>query len=418
MTVAPQDVDAEEAVLSAMLLAPAAIDSALAELEPQHFFRSSHGQLFATIRALHLAGTPVDPLTVANALEAAGTLSEVGGRAHVNEVASRVTAAAHVAHHARIVREQAARRELQRALMVAQQQIEQGASAETVQADLDRALLERSLRERGDSAVVSSNELAAWHEAQTKDPPDVEAGLPGPWRFLPRLLPSRMYVIAGYTAHGKTAVACQFVEAACEAGGRVGYVSLEMGREDLTDRLVSAFGPVPYPQVQEKRIRPAHMEAYRGALRRLARWHLDVIDDSEANAAAVLRYQRIRRYDLLVVDHLHRIPLAADRYRLALEAEVRALTNVARLERVPILLLAQLSRPHGTDGFPRPSLSSLRDSAVIEQEAWQVSFVWRKAGEDDLPGEEAELITAKNRSGPCGVDTLRFDAPQVRYVLP
>ena len=145
---------------------------------------------------------------------------------------------------------------------------------------------------------------------------------------------------------------------------------------------------------------------------------MDVIDDLLSNSGTFLRAQRLRHYDLIIIDHLHEITLpgrAQDR-RVELEQEVHRITTLARQENVPVLLLAQLSRSGGTAPFPPPNLTMLRESGRIEQEAAMVSFVYRERDKKNLQLPESWFIIAKNRFGPVGRRSLDFIGDQVRFV--
>ena len=148
-----------------------------------------------------------------------------------------------------------------------------------------------------------------------------------------------------------------------------------------------------------------------------ADWDWELIDDEEVDPAAVRRHQRRGRYDLLIIDHLHRMPVKDKRYeRQELEDGVRRITNIAREFDVPVLLLSQLSRSNNPkEPFPRPTMADLRGSAMIEAEAAVVWFVWRKRDKQNQQTSDAELITAKNRFGAVGAHRLGFIGSQVRF---
>jgi replicative DNA helicase len=184
-----------------------------------------------------------------------------------------------------------------------------------------------------------------------------------------------------------------------------------MTRAQLFDRMLACYG-IPLPQVESRRPAPAYEDALERALKETAKWRVEINDERSANHATFRRWQRLRHYDLIVIDHLHEIDIegrAADR-RVNLEQELLRIASVARDLDVPILLLAQLSRGEG-----RPNLAKLRESGRIEQVAAQVQFIWRKPTESGEPGTEAELIVAKDRFGPTGKMPLHFDGEMVRF---
>ncbi len=205
----------------------------------------------------------------------------------------------------------------------------------------------------------------------------------------------------------------QFVRSACEAGARVGFASIEMTRDDLTDRLVSTFG-VPHARIQAREL--SHFEdVAEDALGQIESWDYEVIDDSEITPSGLTRAQRRGKYDFLVVDHLHCIRVKDKRHeREEISDNVLHITNIARTFDIPVLLLSQLSRGMKHDPYPRPGMSDLRGTSVIENLASMVMFVWRKR-EKGVRTSVAEIIVAANRFGPEGFRNLTFSERFVRF---
>lgn len=405
-----------------MLLNPLAIDRALEVLEPdghRKFYRASLGLVYRAIRAIHTDGNPVDEITLAAFLERHGKLEAAGGAERVHELAVIVPAFSNVAHYATIVRETWQKREIGEALYRAADKAWNGAAPDEAMEHSETAILE--LRDRidkgGKSEFATMHDLAQNLEDRVKDPPPVGGGVPCPFSFLKPMLPGRLYVLSGYTGDGKTVAAVQFAKTAAKRALKVGFFSIEMSKEQLFDRFVSSFG-IPLGLVESGRITDRYRNQYRDALREVSPWRVDVLDDRAANATTFQRFQRLRRYDLLIIDHLHEIDVGgrASERRQHLEDEVRRITTVARTENVPVLLLAQLSRPQGSHGFPRPTMAMLRETARIEQSAAQVAFIWRKRDDENMPLDEAEFIVAKNRFGPLGRVPLQFVGENVRFV--
>jgi replicative DNA helicase len=261
------------------------------------------------------------------------------------------------------------------------------------------------------SQMQSGSALSDQYRRELAAPPAVERGIATPFRWLRRLMPGRLYVLAGETAHGKTVLGGQYARAACQEGAAVGFFSIEMTRAQLFDRMLACYG-IPLPQVESRRVAPFYADTLERALKETARWRVEINDERSANHVTFRRWQRLRHYDLIVIDHLHEIDIegrASDR-RVNLEQELLRIASVARDLNVPILLLAQLSRGEG-----RPNLAKLRESGRIEQVAAQVQFIWRKPTESGEPGTEAELIVAKDRFGPTGKMPLHFDGEMVRF---
>lgn len=423
--VPPQNLEAEESVLGACLLSSTkAVELVLdSGLEPEHFYRDSHGAIFAAIRDLYAAGAPVDPMTLVDALERRGELDVVGGRLRVHELAALVPAWANAGHWCGIVVENWKRRETIAALGAGLEKVWEHATADEALVEVERDLLElRSKVDRGKRTVVPMAEAMEWFGEKTENPPDDVPGIDGPFRFWPKHFPGRLTVVGGYTADGKSIIGKQCAKAAAlgnafgeDRRARVGVVTLEMSWQDFTDRFVTSYG-VPYRQAHSGRIVGTARASASRAMAELRALEVDLIDDESADAAAIHRYQRLGRYDLLIVDHLHRIETAD---RADFEREVRMLSRLARFAEIPVILLSQLNRGSGSSTVaPRPTLASYRDSGVIEQEAALAAFIYRKRDGHGEPTDEAEFIVAKNRFGRTNSYPLELVAGEVRYREP
>jgi replicative DNA helicase len=414
MTVVPaQSLEAEESVLGAMLMSANAIDRVAAIIrDGAAFYRPSHGKLYELMVRMHYDGRPVDPITVDAAIKDEGE-PDVGSYGDLAMLVATTAATANVEHHARIVVDAWKRRKLKNLALGLVQLADEGTNGDDALDAFDQALVNaRSEFDRGVDTVRTAFDLANQYDREMKDPPDVDAGVPVPFPFLPPMQGGRLYVLGGYTGDGKTVGAVQFCRTAAEAGVRTGLVTLEMSAMQLVERIIASHG-VPYRQVIRRTFIGQHnVAAAEQAISQLTLWKLDLIDDPTADAAAIARYQRAGRYEFLIVDHLHRMAWTE---RRELEQEVVAITNIAKRFEIPVLLLVQLSRGQGSDPFPMPSLRSLRETSVIEQEASRVDFIWRRRDDKHLPTEEAEYIIAKNRYGPMGSHDLRFNAQEVRF---
>lgn len=276
------------------------------------------------------------------------------------------------------------------------------------------ALIEEAREQDTDTRVISMYDALIDFEEEVKNPPDLSnVGVPTPFSFLPRMMPGRVYVLAGYTKDGKTALAGQFIGEAAEASKRVLLYSIEMAWRDIRDRFIASRG-VPYGQVQARVIAEGlATTCYKRALTELALWDVSICDDPAVTPNDIRAYLMQNPADLVVIDHLHRFKF---KERRDLEEIMRQIVNLSKEFDVPILLLAQLKRPFGTDKAPRPTLSMLRESGMIEAEAAMVSFVFRPRTDEGLRSEEdAEYIVAANRFGPEMLKPLTFDPEHVRF---
>lgn len=418
--VPPHAPDDEESVIGACLLNGKAVDLVYDILAPEHFYRPSHGVIFKAILDVHDKAEPVDALTVVGRLDADGLLEQAGGAVRVHELAGIVPAASNAAHYAKRVRAMWLRREI---LRVGHELVALGNTGANSVTDLlaeaDNKVMSIGQLARGKKAerVFTGKQLMSDYRKILNEPLDEgQIGVRPPFTFLSPLMGSRLYVLSGYSGHGKTASALQFVGSACEGGARVGVETIEMSREDLAHRLVAARASAPYHEVRLGKVSSFHRHNVEKALDEIEDWDFEVIDDSGVDAAQIRRDQRAGKYDLLIVDHLHNISIRDKRHeRQELEETVRQLTAIAKEFNIPVLLLAQLSRHDKREPFPRPTLSDLKGTGAIEQLASHVWFIWRKPDEFHNPTTETEFIVAKNRYGGLGAYNLHFRASQVRF---
>lgn len=412
-TIAPQDLLAEEHVLGAAMLAPAALDRVQAILEPGDFYRDSHGVLYEQMCRLNALGEPVDTVTVVAELEKQGLLKEVGGKNRVYEIARLVPASANVEHYAEIVREHAVLRDLLAATAATNQSVMErdGQSATDLLGQAELALeAVRTRRTRRSDEVVSTFELAQYLDAKFRNPPDMSGWVPTPFRFIQALGPGRLYTCGGYTKDGKTSIGCQFFLTSVKAGITSTYLTLEMSKEDLAERLAAVMG-LPARHVQLGKIGDEHKPIARKVLGEMTSFasHAHVWDNPSPDIPAIRAHVKTLQPRFMVVDHLHQFSLRAEYERQDLEATVRGLWNIAREFEMTILLLAQLSRSGDKKHpYPAPSMSSIKGSGAVEQLSWAVWFVYRLRDENNIASDESQFITSANRSGPTGIKPLTF----------
>jgi replicative DNA helicase len=239
-------------------------------------------------------------------------------------------------------------------------------------------------------------------------PESVKPGIPAPFSFLPELVGGRLYVLSGYMKDGKSRAMIQFAEAAARAGEKVGVASAEMSKADLFDAWACQRTGFPHWKVSQPwRLDPAEQKRLLEAMAEMESWNVQVIDDETIDPAKLRRYQRAGKYDILLVDHLHRM-YWKDRHHL--DQGVKSITNIAREFEIPVVLLAQINRSTDyANPYPAPTMNRLKESSTIEAEASAVYFVYRERDEHHLQTSRAQFITAANRYGRVGVETMYFD---------
>jgi replicative DNA helicase len=423
--VPPQSTDAEEAVLGAMMLSPAAIAVVSEILDAADFYRESHARIYRAALTLYGRGEPVDAITLVDELEGRGELEEVGGRARVHELAALVPASANAGHYARIIREAATLRGLIRAggeisrlgwdgtgepteLVDRAEQIVFELSQQRVSGDF--AHIEQLLRE-------SFERITALYESGAE-----VTGVPSGYRDLDRLTsgfqPGNLVIVAARPSMGKSAFGLGIAaNLAVRHGTSVAVFTLEMSKAEVTQRLMCSEAKVESQRLRTGRLAPEDWPRLTAACDKLAKAPIYVDDTGSVTMMEIrskARRLKSKQPDLglIVVDYLQLMTSGTTAENRVQEVSQisRNLKLLARDLDLPILAMSQLSRAVEQRHDKRPILSDLRESGSIEQDADLVAFLYR----DDYYDEEsqqpgiAEVILAKHRNGPTDTVKLSF----------
>jgi len=424
--VPPQNLEAEEAVLGAMLLSETAIGSVTEILDAADFYRGSHGTIYRTCLALWSKGEPVDAITLANELEERGELEQVGGASRVAELAALVSATANVEHYARIVKETATLRGLIRAgqeiVRLGQERIGETTElvdrAEQIVFDLSQERVRGDFDHIGPLLTESFERITKLYEAGV----DV-TGVPSGFRDLDRLTsgfqPGNLVILAARPSMGKSALGlCIAANLAVRHSTPVGLFTLEMSKAEVTQRLMCSEAKVESDRVRSGKLTQEDWPRLTAACDKLMKAPI-YVDDTGSITMMELRSKARRlkarepALGLIVVDYLQLMTSGGTVENRVQEVSQisRNLKVLARDLDVPILALSQLSRAVEQRHDKRPILSDLRESGSIEQDADLVFFVYRdeyyNGDESDQQGL-AEVILAKHRNGPTGSEKLSF----------
>jgi replicative DNA helicase len=435
--VPPHDLEAEVAVLGAILLSPAALAAVLDVLTPEHFYRENNAAIYRAALALFQQGEPIDNVTLAAELAKLGVLERVGGRAHLALLQEQVPTAANVEHYAKIVRAKADKRALIAAGGECQRHGFDDALGAEEAINLGQAATYALSADRAGAGLVRAGTLVPAAMASIDNPgsaaPGVRTGLRDLDRKTGGLRPGDLVVLAARPSMGKSALAFQVAaHVAIDQGRPVAIYSLEMSREQVVDRLLCMRARVDSDRVRRHRqgdlqISDHEYEALVAAGGPLASAPL-LIDDSPTLADLTFRMKARQASaresaELIVVDFLQlmesRAGGAGDGNRVQeVSAIARSLKAVARELAVPVLALSQLSRACESRQDKRPMLSDLRESGEIEQCADLVLMLYRddyyNRDQSQKPGV-AEVIVAKHRNGPTGVVELHWNAPTTTF---
>ncbi len=445
--VPPHSLEAEMAVLGAMLLDRAALVKAIELLQPECFYRESHQILFATMIGLFERGVTVDTLTLAEELRRQGMLEHVGGTAYLAELSLNVPSPSAVEHYARIVLEHY----LKRSLIRTAAEILYACYDSTTDAleELDRAesaifgIAEKHLRQ----SVLSLRTLARTtfemlshliERSARHGLTGIPTGYIGLDELLGGLQRSDFIVIAGRPSMGKTALALSIARnVAVEYRIPVAIFSLEMSAQQLMLRLLAAEAQIDLHRLRTGRISTEMMPQIVQAIGRLAEAPI-FVDDTPMLSLLELRAKarRLRaehNVQLIIVDYLQLVhPPKAESREREVAMISRAFKMMAKELAIPVVALAQLNRSVESRADKRPMLADLRESGSLEQDADVVIFVHRPemygitTYDDGAPTEgTAEIIVGKQRNGPVGEvrlaylrDFARFENLALHYTEP
>jgi replicative DNA helicase len=431
----PQNIDAERAVLAAMILDKDIVDEALSRITAEAFYRPAHQKIFSAMTELSQRRIPIDQLSLAERLEARGELKETGDKSYIIELANNDYALYNWEHHIEIVKREA----LLRDLIKVARDIQQLGFSETDDASeaVEQAekLLFAVTNKRIDSTFRSIKDLlldsVEMLEAMVENGSHF-LGVPTGFKELDRLLAGMrggdLIILAARPSVGKTALALNIAINAAAAGATIAFFSLEMPAVQLTQRVLSSVASVDSSNMRTGRLSDSNWADIVAAGDKLNKYQF-FIDDTPGLSLTELRAKARRQLHgvenaLIVVDYLQ---LMQDKGRAQQDRWVavgeisRGLKILAKELKVPILALSQLSRAVESRKDKRPQLSDLRESGNIEQDADVVMFIDRSLSEEEAgsydrpdPGT-ARLIVGKNRNGAIKDIDLAFDAPHTRF---
>ena len=421
----PQNLDAEESVLGAMMLSPGAIGAVSEILDASDFYRESHSKIYRAALALYARGEPVDAITLVDELEQRGELEDAGGRTRVHELAALVPASANAGHYARIVREMATLRGLIRAggaiSQLGWERIGEPADlvdrAEQIVFELSQSRVSTEFSHIEALLKESFERITALYEAGEEI-----TGVPSGFRDVDRLTsgfqPGNLVIVAARPSMGKSAFGlCIGANIAIRHQIPVALFTLEMSKAEVTQRLMCSEAKVESQRLRSGKLAPDDWPRLTAACDKLAKAPIYVDDTGSITMMEIRsKARRLKSKEptlgLIIVDYLQLMTSGSN-----VESRVQEVSQISRnlkvLARdldVPILAMSQLSRAVEQRHDKRPILSDLRDSGSIEQDADLVAFIYRdEYYNDDSPDQGlAEMILAKHRNGPTGIEKLSF----------
>jgi replicative DNA helicase len=425
--VPPQNLEAEESVLGAMMISPGAIGAVSEIVDAGDFYRESHAKIYRAALALYAKGEPVDAITLTDELEERGEVDAVGGRVRLHELAALVPATANSAHYARIVHETATLRGLIRAGgEIARLGWERPGETADLVDQAEQILYDLSQqRVTGEWSEIESLLKESFERITTLYESGVDlTGTPSGFRDLDRLTsgfqPGNLIIVAARPSMGKSALAlCIAANMGVRHNVPVGLFTLEMSKSEVTQRLMCSEAKVESQRLRNGKLQQDDWPRLTAACDKLAKAPIYVDDTGLLNMMEVRsKARRLKarhpNLGLIIVDYLQLLTPSSRRESDGRVQEVsemsRSLKILARDLEVPILALSQLSRAVEQRTDKRPILSDLRESGSIEQDADLVAFVYRDEyyNEDSDQQGLAEVILAKHRNGPTDSIKLSF----------
>ena len=445
--VPPQNIEAEQSVIGAMLIDKNAVALVTEKLMPEDFYRQAHRVIFSAMLTLHSKNEPVDMVTVVNELNKQNKLEDVGGISYITLLANVVPTAANAKYHAKIVEEKSLLRQLvEGGTAIASMGYDGSEDVRDIMDQAEKTILRISNRKGGTdfvpiADVVSDTVDHIAKVLESKDPiTGVATGFSDLDRLTAGLHPSDFIILAARPSMGKTALALNIAQNVAIRGARTGepkkrvaFFSLEMSREQLVQRMLCSEADVDAQMLRaggtdRDKLGSDFWENLWIAADRLGESQM-FIDDTPGLSIMEMRSKARRLQsegglDLIVIDYLQLMQGTvgrsnSDNRQQEVSEISRGLKALARELNVPVLALSQLSRSVEARQVKKPMLSDLRESGSLEQDADIVMFLYRGdyyKGADEAPDHITELIVAKHRNGPVGRVNLFFKNECTKFI--
>ncbi len=422
----PQNIEAEQSLLGALLIDKDSIVRISEILHPSNFYRTQqHAPIYEAIQSLFEKRQPIDLVTVTEELKRKGFYDKVGGSAYLTTLVNVVPTSAHIEHYAKIIKDHAVRRNL---ITQATQLIEKAYNeskevdelleeAEAGIFSISQEHVTRDFRAIKDALTESFDRLDELQKSSGK-----LRGVPTGFRDLDAKLAgmqnSNLLILASRPGVGKTSYSLNIAQyVAVNLGLPVGIFSLEMSQEELVDRLLVGQADIDAWKLKTGKLDEKDFDKLSLAMGELAEAPL-FIDDTPGISLPEMR-TKARRLQIehglkfLIVDYLQLIRGRNLENRVQEVSEIsQGLKNLARELKIPVLALSQLNRSVEARGTRKPQLADLRESGSIEQDADVVMFLY---SEDLERREQVTLDIQKHRNGPVGEISLVFRPERTKF---
>jgi len=428
----PQAIEAEQAVLGAILQHSEALHRGFESLREDDFYLPKHRRIFIAIKKLYETSSAVDLITVPDELSNRGQLEEIGGRRYLLDLVDSVVTIANLDDYIRIVREAAVKNQLIQDCSDIVGRCYDPALAADELLDYSEskifAIKEQSLK--GDfiplrDILPQTFEQIEEYSRREGHVTGIPTGFPELDSLTSGFQPSDLVILAGRPSMGKTAFVLNIAEyVAVNKGTPICIFTLEMSKEQLSQRMLCSRARISSHHLRTGRIADHQWTNLSIAVGPLSEAPI-YLDDSPALTVMEIRAKARRMklkadIGLIVVDYLQLVrgQSNAESRQQEMTFVSQSLKALARELKVPVVALSQLSRQveqRGRDA--RPQLSDLRESGAIEQDADLVIFIHRPPDDEGHLGPVAEIIIGKQRNGPTGSVKLAFVKDFARFEL-
>lgn len=424
----PQSIETETAILGACLQSEKATLTAIQEMQEDDFYSAQHREIFKAICSVHSSGQAVDMLTVANAIVSTGGVQNAGGLAYVSGLTDQILMPGHIKAHCKIVKAAATARKAielsSRLSMACYDGMDPVVAIESFAHEITS--LNRGVKfdpvavsEITAGVVSRIGRIVAGTECY-----GIQTGFVDIDKRLVGLAPADLVIVAARPSMGKTTFAMNVASNVAASGKRVLVFSLEMTKEQIITREISARSMISGESIRKGNLSDGQLRKISLVAESINKLPMIICDKAGLTISqlqSVAKFEHIKhKIDMVVVDYMQLVTASIGKNGNR-EQEIstisRGLKALAKDLGCPIVVLSQLNRGLEGRSDKRPIMSDLRESGAIEQDADVIMFLYR----DEVYNKEsplqgiAEVITRKQRNGPTGEDQLRFSGDFFRF---
>ena len=429
----PHSVEAEQAVLGAILLDNESLHSAVEVIYKDDFYRAAHSSIFEAMLSLSERIEPIDIVTLSSELEAKGDLTTIGGPEYLSTLVDVVPTSAHTQFYSRLIREMSIRRKLiHQAGEISKDAFDTTERIDDLLDNVEQRIfaisdqkVKPSFARVGDVVKDSIKRIEQLYINN-----DLYTGLVSGFDDLDELTsgfqPSDLIILAGRPSMGKTALALSIARhVGVQLKKRVAVFSLEMSKDQIVTRLLCAEAKVNNSKVRSGKLNESDFPKLVDAAGKISQADI-FVDDTAAISVLEMRAKARRLHreaplDMVIVDYLQLMKgsqRSAERRDQEISEISASLKGLAKELSIPVIALSQLNRAVETRNDKRPMMADLRESGAIEQDADIIGFVYRDEvyNSDSVDKGVAELIISKHRNGSVGTVRLGFQGEYTLFV--